>query len=92
MCGKTDGVFTSDPGKDSSAVHIPEITQESFPEIRNHLSASDGIDVTGGMIHKIEQALELARNGASVHVINGNTPGNLKGSILGTKVRETVIH
>ncbi|UCD03280.1 MAG: isopentenyl phosphate kinase family protein [Candidatus Aenigmatarchaeota archaeon] len=91
MCGKTDGVFTSDPGKDSSAKHIPEITLKSFPEMRKHLLDSDGIDVTGGMIHKIEQALELVRNGASVQVINGKRDGDLKKALLGENVKGTVI-
>ena len=91
MCGKTDGVFTGDPNRDSSVRHIPEITQESFQDIRKHLSDSDGIDVTGGMLHKIEQALELARSGASVHIINGNAPGNLRAALLGKQVKETVI-
>ena len=91
MCGKTDGVFTADPGKDSKAEHIPEITRENFDSIGKHLSDSDGIDVTGGMVHKIEQALELASNGASVLIINGNTPGNLKKAILGEDVTGTII-
>lgn len=91
MCGKTDGVFTGDPNKDSSAKHIPEITRKTFTETQKHLKSSDGIDVTGGMIHKIEQALELADSGVSVHIINGNNPGTLMDSILGKPVKETVI-
>jgi len=91
MCGKTDGVFTADPGKDGTAEHIPEITRESFASMRKHLSDSDGIDVTGGMVHKIEQALELAKEKATVIIMNGNTPGNLKKAMLGEKVKGTVI-
>lgn len=91
MCGKTDGVFTADPNKDTSAKLIPEITKENFPDIQSHLSSSDGIDVTGGMVLKIEQALEISQNGVSVHIINGNKPGNLKDSLLGKEVSETVI-
>lgn len=91
MCGKTDGVFTGDPNNDSSAKHIPEITQKNFGEISKHLDSSDGIDVTGGMSHKIKRALELAESGAPVHIINGNKPGNLKDAVLGKPVKETVI-
>lgn len=92
MCGKTDGVFTSDPNKDSSAKHIPDITQENFQEIRGYLSESDGIDVTGGMVHKIEQALELSKKGAETEIINGNKPGNLKAALLGERNLGTLIH
>lgn len=91
MCGKTDGVFTGDPNKESSVEHIPKITEETFPEISKNLRSSDGIDVTGGMIHKIEQALEFAKNNASVHIINGDNPDNLKNSLLGKHVKETII-
>jgi isopentenyl phosphate kinase len=91
MCGKTDGVFTGDPGKDSSASHIPEINRGNMDEIRSHLADSDGIDVTGGMLHKIEQALELAANGVEVLIINGNVPGNLRNSLLGKEVKATLI-
>jgi isopentenyl phosphate kinase len=91
MCGKTDGVFTGDPNKDSTAKHIPEITRESFGSVRKHLADSDGIDVTGGMVHKIEQALELAGNGSQVEIINGNKPGNLKEALLGDTGLGTVI-
>ncbi len=91
MCGKTDGVFTSDPNRDSSAEHIPEITTENFNIIRKHLSDSDGIDVTGGMAHKIEMALEIAANGSVVEIINGEKPGNLKETLSGKAGLRTII-
>lgn len=91
MCGKTDGVFTGDPNKQALVEHIPEITQENLHAIREHLGASDGIDVTGGMLHKIEQALEYARDGAIVQIINGSRPGVLKESLLGKTVTGTII-
>jgi isopentenyl phosphate kinase len=84
MCGKVDGVIVR--GK-----VIPEITRGSYPEIRKHLAGSDGIDVTGGMAHKIEQSLELAKNGIEVEIINGEKQNFLKRALLGESGLGTII-
>ena len=80
--GKVDGVFTSDPVNDPNAKLIPEITSKNFADIKNCLTGSDGIDVTGGMLHKVELLLEMAK-GREVVIINGNKPGILKSCLLG---------
>jgi len=84
MCGKLDGVLAD--GK-----VVPEITQENYPDVREHLTGSDGIDVTGGMVHKIEQSLEFAKKGIVVEIINGEKPGFLKRSLLGETGLGTII-
>lgn len=91
MAGKVDGVFTADPSRDKSAKLIPQITQNSFPEIRKYLTSSDGIDVTGGMLHKVELCLELAKTGAECEIINGLKPGNLEKRLSGQRELGTVI-
>ena len=83
LCGKVDGVFTADPGKDANATLVKEITKKNFPEIRSYLTGSDGTDVTGGMLNKVEQALEMAKKGATVEIINGMKEGLLKRVLAG---------
>jgi isopentenyl phosphate kinase len=85
LCGKVDGVL------DSNGKVIGEITENNFPGIKGYLSGSDGIDVTGGMFHKVEMMLDLAKKGIKSEVINGEKPGNLRKSLLGEKVLGTVI-
>ena len=52
---------------------IPVITKDNWQEIKLYISKSDIADVTGGMLHKIEDALSLAKGGIETWIINGNT-------------------
>jgi len=84
MAGKTDGVL------DSEGNVIKEITRKNFGEIKKSLLSSDGFaDVTGGMVQKVEKAMEM---GVDVEIINGLKPGILKRSLLGEKGLGTVIN
>jgi len=91
LAGVTDGVFTSDPQINPKAERIPEITPENFEEIKSFLKGSHGIDVTGGMLHKVEILLGLVEFGITSRIISGLEKGNLKNAILGKK-SGTIIH
>lgn len=86
VAGIVDGVFTSDPLKDSEAKLIPRITMENFHEIKEMLSGSHGVDVTGGMLSKVKEMLALADKGIKSQIIGAKTPENLKKAILGKHV------
>jgi isopentenyl phosphate kinase len=91
MCGKVDGVFTADPGRDRNAKKIPEITKKNFPEIKKYLTSSDGIDVTGGMMLKVQVCLDLAKSCPECEIMNGLNAGNLEKALSGQKGIGTVI-
>jgi isopentenyl phosphate kinase len=91
IAGKVDGVFTGDPTKDSSAKLIPVISSENFDEIKKYLAGSDGVDVTGGMVHKVEKMLELAKYGIESEIINADKPGVLKRALMGERGLGTII-
>ena len=91
MAGKVDGVFTADPNRDSSAKLIMEITKDNFHGIKKYLTSSDGIDVTGGMLLKVEKCLELAGTGAQCEIVNGLKPGNLQNALSGQSGLGTII-
>ena len=84
-------MFTGDPTKNKNAKHIPKITKSNIGEVGQYLAGSSGIDVTGGMKHKVEKMLELAEKGLPSQIINGLVPGNLKKALLGEKVKGTII-
>ena len=84
-CGKTDGVY------DKQGKTIPKISTENFDKVRAEIGGSDGIDVTGGMLHKIEEALTLAKNGIPSVIINGARPGELLNALLGKFHRGTEV-
>ena len=86
MVGKVDGVYTADPTKDEKAEFIKEINKNNWEEVKKYLGGSDGTDVTGGMIHKIEQGIELAKEGVEIKIINGVKEGDLKKCLLGERI------
>lgn len=56
-CGNTDGVY------DANGKTIPEITPRTYQKIKRFITGSGQIDVTGGMLHKVEESLAQARQG-----------------------------
>lgn len=83
--GTTSGVLDKD-GKT-----IPRITPESVNGLRRIIQGSEGIDVTGGMLHKVEEALSLANKGIPSYIMNGFEREYLKKVILGEQVEGTLI-
>ena len=79
----TDGVLDSD-GKT-----IPKITPKTFDSVKKHIGGSAGTDVTGGMLGKVSEILDLAeKTGIESCIFNANTFGSvaayLKGENVGT--------
>jgi isopentenyl phosphate kinase len=85
MVGKVDGVL------DQEGKLIQKITPENFEEIKSCLNPSDAVDVTGGMMLKVERMLELAKFGVDSIIINGLKPGYLKRVLVGEDVQGTTI-
>ncbi len=87
--GATDGVL------DESGQPIREIRCENARQVLSTLRAGDageGVrDVTGGMRHRLETALELAGWGVSSWILDGRSQGVLSGALggatSGTRVR-----
>lgn len=84
-CTGTDGVY------DKSGNTIPVINTNNFETFKHFIGPSDQIDVTGGMSHKVDEALKLAREGVTSLIINGQRKGNLTNAILGKQVTGTLI-
>lgn len=83
-----DGVFTKNPKKYNNAKHIPKLS--SLDEIEMFDSTTN-IDVTGGMIGKIKELLELAEIGIESKIINANEPGAIFNALNNQKIKGTVI-
>ncbi len=91
MCARVRGVFTDNPDVNSYAELIKEITPKNIKEVESYLKGSSGIDVTGGMLHKVKILLELAKIGIESEVINAKEPGLLKRVLLGERGLGTII-
>ncbi len=85
-CGDTDGVY------DSEGKTIPEINSKNFKKVNKWITGSKSTDVTGGMIHKVEESLRLSKEtNIKTLIINGNKKGNLIFALLGKTVLGTRI-
>lgn len=88
MAGVEEGVYEHYPTRDRV---LPEITPTMLDDIQ--LKGSEATDVTGGMAHKVDQAIELAdlHPELEVRIFSGVTSGNVQAALLGyalgTRVR-----
>ncbi len=82
----TEGVL------DDMGITIPSITPGTFDKIRVYITGSSQTDVTGGMLGKVQELVELADTvNIESRIFNGATPGNirkfLEGISIGTHIR-----
>lgn len=83
--GETDGLW------DAERRTIPRVSAGSFAEAVKAIGAPSGTDVTGGMLHRLESALALARLGVPSLLANGLTPGLLESALRGDDVPGTEV-
>jgi isopentenyl phosphate kinase len=78
LLGEVDGVY------DDAQRIIPLITSANFSAIQPMLGGSGGVDVTGGMLTKVEDMLALVAANATmqIRIINGKTPDLLRDTLL----------
>lgn len=80
--GETAGVW------DTEGEVIPRITPATAEEALPAVGGSAGTDVTGGMRHRVETALELARQGNASWIGDGREPGLLQRALEGAEGEE----
>jgi len=83
-----DGVFTKDPRKNKNAKLIKTVTKDSYGDVKLGIGGSANVDVTGGMLGKVERLLDL---GTETLIVNGNVPGRVKKALSGKDVKCTMI-
>lgn len=84
-CTNVKGVY------DQEGNIIEEINYKNFKKFKKNITESKNIDVTGGMIHKVEESLEMAKKNIESYVIDGSKKNNLLDVIedkkfIGTKI------
>lgn len=84
LVGEVDGVYDADPLVEPDAAHIARITPATYPEVEAKLSGSHGVDVTGGMLSKVHDMVQLVERGhvGRVHLISGSRSGALTKVLL----------
>lgn len=87
LLGEVEGVF------DDNGQVISEITPQTIRDYQSALRGSSGTDVTGGMIAKVRDMLALveACPHIQIRVMDGQVPGLLKSTLIGTTQPGTLI-
>jgi isopentenyl phosphate kinase len=83
--GETDGLW------DGQGKTVPRLSAADFDRAAEAIGAPAGADVTGGMRHRVETALALARLGVPSLLANGLTPGLLERALRGEAVAGTEV-
>jgi isopentenyl phosphate kinase len=83
--GNTDGFYNS------RGETIAVIDKESWTKVHQKAAYNVEHDVTGGMHHKVEQALLMAQRGIPTWIINGNIPGELSNALEARTTSGTVV-
>ncbi len=80
LAGEVDGIYTADPQLDPTAQRLAEVTPARLQTIAANLGGSHGMDVTGGMASKVQQAMNMVKQNARLEVIicSGLIAGNLQ--------------
>lgn len=85
-----DGIFSSNPKQNEDAELLTKIKLTDIDNIlKNSISETDAPDVTGGMLGKLKEGIELVNLGIEVNIMNLNKPENLNKLINNEEVRCT---
>jgi isopentenyl phosphate kinase len=87
LLGEVAGVY------DSSGDVIPVITRDSFETVKSELIGASGVDVTGGMLAKVQEMLDLAAVVPDLEawIVDGRVPDLLESALLGNGIPGTRI-
>ncbi|MFN7962820.1 MAG: isopentenyl phosphate kinase [Thermoanaerobaculia bacterium] len=83
--GETAGIY------DREGRTIPTLSTTSIPRLLMGLSGASGVDVTGGVRHRVETAARLAKRGITSWILDGREPGLLAQALAGEEVPGTVV-
>lgn len=85
LAGEVDGIYDADPLRNPGARRIDKVTPDDFGALAGGLGGSHGVDVTGGMAAKVQQALTLVERvpGLEIVICSGLEPGAVGAALLG---------
>jgi isopentenyl phosphate kinase len=73
-----DGVLDDNPKFNPSAKYIPIINQDNKEAILSKTGPSTSTDVTGGMLKKVSELLEISKQNIEIVIFNLTVPNRLK--------------
>jgi isopentenyl phosphate kinase len=88
--GEVAGVYSGDPHRDTIVRLVPTITSHNYAQVEEMLSASFGVDVTGGMLSKVRSLFTLVTElpNLQVRIVTGRTPGLVERVLIDADAEE----
>ncbi|RLG13835.1 MAG: amino acid kinase [Candidatus Nanohalarchaeota archaeon] len=86
-----NGIFTSNPFEDEKAKLIKKINKTNFGKIKKGITGSNTVDVTGGMLRKVTELMEIADCGIKSQIISALVEGNVKKALDGDESIGTIV-
>lgn len=83
--GETDGIY------DAGGETVAGLTADGATEFLGTVAGSAATDVTGGMAHRLDTALAMARLGIRSWIGDGNQPGVLARALEGDEIGGTTV-
>ncbi len=85
-CGVTNGVY------DKKGKTIVNINSKNYPHYIREILGSEGIDVTGGMTHKVKESLKVSSKlGIKIVIINSLIKNELTRAVFDKRISGTYI-
>jgi isopentenyl phosphate kinase len=90
VTGQVAGVFSGDPHRDTIVRLVPAVTSRNYAQVEEMLSSSFGVDVTGGMLSKVQMLFALATElpNLQVRIVTGRTPQLVERVLISADVEE----
>jgi isopentenyl phosphate kinase len=84
LAGAVDGVYSADPLRSGEAVRFSHLTPQDVARLGSSLGGSHGIDVTGGMLAKVQLMASMVTQmpDLEVRLLSGEIPGRLIHAII----------
>ncbi len=83
----TEGVL------DDKSSTIPVITSKNFENVKKHIRGSENTDVTGGMLGKVQEMLDISDSTCTTsHIFDAGKPGNVERFLKGEKIGTAITH
>ena len=86
-----EGVYDYNPKKNSNAKLVKKITPLTFKKLIKEIGGTHYVDVTGGMVRKLTELLNVTDCGVKSRIINITRPNILSQTIIGNKNYGTLV-
>ncbi|RJS80303.1 hypothetical protein CW708_00940 [Candidatus Bathyarchaeota archaeon] len=86
-----DGLYDYDPKVNENAKLFTCLTLKELKNLRRKLTKPKTVDVTGGMLGKINEIITAAEKGIPVKIVNATKPNYIYKALKGENVRGTLI-